>query len=163
MLHGHGNYLVRFVAIGDELNGLSFRLGVLDELFEPSYLDEEFDCIFQVDAIVGNVPMALVELTLFCFVDPFPLLQWSLWWLDASFCQIGYSDLGEDFLPRHGQGCILSEAIVGSFAFTSYFAFLLFLMEGIFGGFSSKLLLPGFDEVVRVQLFFISAVDLCDH
>jgi len=28
MLHGHGNYLVRFVAIGDELNGLSFRLRV---------------------------------------------------------------------------------------------------------------------------------------
>ena len=52
MLHGHGNYLVCFVAIGNELNGLSFRLGVLDKLFEPSSLDEEFDCIFQVDVIV---------------------------------------------------------------------------------------------------------------
>ena len=51
MLHGHGNYLVCFVAIGDELNGLPFRLRVLNELFEPSSLDEEFNSIFQVDAI----------------------------------------------------------------------------------------------------------------
>jgi len=75
MFDGHSNYLVRFVAISDELDGLSFRLEVLDELLETSLLDEEFDCIFQVDAIVSNVPVALVEPTIFCFVDPFPLLR----------------------------------------------------------------------------------------
>jgi len=41
-----------------------------------------------------------------------------------------------------------------SIAFASYFAFPLFLMEGIFGGFSSRLLLLGFVEAVRVQLYF---------
>jgi len=162
MLHGHGIYLVRFIAISDELNGLSFRLGVLDELFESSSLHEKFDSILQVDAIVSNVPMALVESIVFCFVDPFPLLRLSLWWLDASFCQIGYSDLGEDFFPGHGQGCILGEATVRSFAFTSYLAFLLFLMEGLFGRFSSRLLLLGFVEAVCIQILFISDLDLCD-
>jgi len=86
-----------------------------------------------MDAIISNVLVGLVEPTIFCFVDPFPLLRRGLWWLDASFRQIGYRDLGEDFLHRHGQGCILGEATVRCFAFTSYFAFLLFLMEGLSG------------------------------
>jgi len=77
MFHGHSNYLVRFVAIGDELNGLSFRLGVLDELFELSSLDEEFNNIFQVDTIVSNVPVALVEPTVFSFFNSFSLLLMS--------------------------------------------------------------------------------------
>jgi len=71
MFHGHGNYLVLFVAIGDKLNGLSFRLGVLDELFEPSSLDEEFDSILQVDAIISNVPVALVQPTVFVLTTHF--------------------------------------------------------------------------------------------
>ena len=52
MFHGHGNCLASFGAITDEFDGFSLRLGVLNELFEPSSLDEEFDCIFQVDVIV---------------------------------------------------------------------------------------------------------------
>jgi hypothetical protein len=52
-----------------------------------------------MDAFIGGVAVALVESAVLCFVDPLPLLRWSLWWLDANFCQIGYCDLGEDFLP----------------------------------------------------------------
>jgi len=74
MLHGHGDCLVRFVAIGDELNGLSLRLRVLDELFEPPSLNEEFNIILQMDANVSDMPMILVESTIFDFVDSFPLL-----------------------------------------------------------------------------------------
>jgi len=70
MLHRHSYYLARFRTIGDELDGFSFWLKVLDELLEPSPLDEEFDCIFQVDAIVSYMLVALVEPTIFCFVDP---------------------------------------------------------------------------------------------
>jgi len=40
---------------------------------------------------------------------------------------------------------------------------LLFLMERLLGGFSNRLLLPGFVEAVRVQLLFISYVDLGDR
>jgi len=78
MFDGHINYRIRFVAIGDEVDGLSFRLGVLDELLEPSLLGEELDCIFKLDAIVSNVLVALVEPTIFCFVDPFPLFRCNL-------------------------------------------------------------------------------------
>jgi len=116
-----------------------------------------------VDAIVSNVPVALVESIVLCLVDPLLLLRWGLWWLDVSFCQIGYCDLNEDRFPRHGQRCILCEATVRCFAFTSYFSFLLFVLEGLFGGFSSRLTLPGLVEVVRVELLFISEVDLCDR
>ena len=86
MFHGQGDYLVRFVAIADELDGLSLRLWVLNELFEPSSLDEEFNGILQMDAVISDVTVALMEPTIFCFVDPLPLLRRSLWWLDASFC-----------------------------------------------------------------------------
>jgi len=150
MFHGHSYYLARFRTIGDELDGFSFRLGVLDEPFESSSLNEEFDSVLQVDAIVNYVPMALMEPTIFFFVDPLPLLRRSLWWLDASFHQIGYCDLGEDFLPGHGQGCVLGEAAAWGFSFTSYFAFLLFLMEGLFGGFNCRILLPGFVEAICI-------------
>jgi len=74
MFHGHSNYLVRFVAISDELNGLFLRLRILDKLFEPPSLDEEFNSILQMDAIISNVPVALVESTIFGFVDPLLLL-----------------------------------------------------------------------------------------
>ena len=74
MLHGHVDCLVRFVAIGDELNGLSLRLRVLDELFEPPSLNEEFNSILQMDAIICDVPMELVESTIFGFVDSLLLL-----------------------------------------------------------------------------------------
>ena len=86
MLHGHGDYLASLGAIADDFDGLSLRLGDLDELFEPSSLDEEFDGILQVDAVVGDVPVAFVESTIFCFVNSLHLLRWSLWWLNASFC-----------------------------------------------------------------------------
>jgi len=36
-------------------------------------------------------------------------------------------------------------------------------MEELFGGFSSRLLLPGFVEAVRIQFFFICDVDFCDR
>jgi len=86
MFHGHGNCLASFGAITDEFDGFSLRLGVLNELFEPSSLDEEFNRILQVDAVISGVPVALVESTIFCFVDSLPLLRWGLWWLDANFC-----------------------------------------------------------------------------
>ena len=86
MFYGHSNYLVCSVAIADEFDGLSLRLRVLNELFEPPSLDEEFDGILQVDAAISDVTVALVEPTIFCFVDSLPLLRRSLWWLDASFC-----------------------------------------------------------------------------
>jgi len=86
MFYGHGDYLVRFVTIGDEFNGLSLGLRVLDELFESSSLDEEFNGILQVDAVISDVTVPLVEPTIFCFVNPLPLLRRGLWWLDASFC-----------------------------------------------------------------------------
>jgi len=38
-----------------------------------------------------------------------------------------------------------------------------FLLEGLSGGFSSGFLLLWFVEVVRVQLLFISDVDICDR
>jgi hypothetical protein len=81
-------------------------------------LDEEFDAILHMEAAVGGVFVVFMESIVLCFNDPLPLLRWSLWWLDASFRQIGYSDL--------------SEVTVGSFAFPSSFAFLLFLLEGLF-------------------------------
>ena len=86
MLHGHGDYFASLGAIVNDFDGLSFRLEVLDELFEPSSLDEESDGILQVDVVVGDVSVAFVESTIFCFVNSLPLLRWSLWWLDASFC-----------------------------------------------------------------------------
>jgi hypothetical protein len=84
MLHGHGNYFARLGAITDEFDGFSLRLQALDELFESSSLDEEFNGILQVDAVISGVSVALVESTVFCYVDSLPLLRWSLWWLDAS-------------------------------------------------------------------------------
>jgi len=81
MFHGHNNYLVRFVAIADEFHGISLRLRVLNELFEPPSLDEEFNGILQVDPVISDVTVSLVEPTIFCFVDSLPLLRRSLWWL----------------------------------------------------------------------------------
>jgi hypothetical protein len=99
MFHGHGDGFARLRTVTDELDGLPFFLWVLNELLEPSSLDEELNAILQMDAVIGGVIMAFVESTLFRFVDPLPLLRWSLWWLDASFSQIGHNDLDEDFLP----------------------------------------------------------------
>jgi hypothetical protein len=48
-------------------------------------------------------------------------------------------------------------------AFLSSFAFLLFLVEGLFGGFSSKLLFLVFIEAVHIQLLLIGDVDLGDR
>jgi hypothetical protein len=53
--------------------------------------------------------------------------------------------------------------VVGPLAFPSSFAFFLLLMEGLFGGFSSRLLFPVFVEDVRIQLLFIGDVDLGDR
>jgi hypothetical protein len=36
-------------------------------------------------------------------------------------------------------------------------------MEGLFGGFNSRLLLPEFVEDVRIQSLFVSDVDLGDR
>jgi len=69
----------------------------------------------------------------------------------------------EDFLLGHGKGCIFREATAGCFAFTGCFAFLLFLLEGPYGGFRNMFLLPGFVEAVRVQLLFISDIDFRDR
>ena len=86
MFHGHGNCLASFGVVTDEFESFSLRLVVLDELFEPSSLDEEFNNILQVDAVINGVLVTLVKSTIFCFVDSFPLLRWGLWWLDTSFC-----------------------------------------------------------------------------
>jgi len=102
--------------------------------------------------------MAFVESTVLCLVDSLSFLRWGFWWFNTSFRQIGYCDLSEDLLPGHGQGCIFREATTRCFTFTDYLAFLLFLLEGISGGFSSGLLLLGFVAAVRVQLLFISDV-----
>jgi hypothetical protein len=80
---------------------------------------------------------------------PLLFLRRSLWWFGAGFLRIGYRDLGEDLLPRQGQGCVHGEATGRSLAFTTYFSFLLFLVEGIFGGFSSRLLLSGFVKAMK--------------
>jgi len=85
MIHEHGNCLASFGAVTDEFDGFSILFGVLDELFELSSLDEEFNNILQVDAVIRGVPVALVESSILCFVDYFPLLRWGLSWLDASF------------------------------------------------------------------------------
>jgi len=71
----HCHYLVRRGAIGDEFDSLSFRLGVLNELLESSSLDEEFNCILQVDAIVSHVLVAYLESTVLCLFDPLPFLR----------------------------------------------------------------------------------------
>jgi hypothetical protein len=47
MFHGHGNYFARFRVVIDELDGLSFYLRVLYELFEPTPLNEDFDRSFR--------------------------------------------------------------------------------------------------------------------
>ena len=86
MLHGHGDYFASLRPIADDFDGLSLQFRALDKLFETSSLDEEFDGILQVDAVIGDVPVAFVESSVFCFVDSLPLLRWSLWWLNASFC-----------------------------------------------------------------------------
>jgi hypothetical protein len=85
--------------VTNELDGFPFCLWIFHELFEPSPLDKEFNGILQMKAVIGGVSVAFVESTIFCFVNPHPLLRWSLWWLDANFCQIRYNDLSEDFLP----------------------------------------------------------------
>jgi len=113
MLHRHGNYLVRFVVIGDELNGLSFRLGVLDELFEPSTLDEEFDSILQVDPIVSNVPVALVEPTVFGFVDLFPLLQGAFGGLTPASVRSATAISARIFSPDIAKGVYLVKRPLG--------------------------------------------------
>ena len=59
MFHGHGNCLYSFGVITDEFDGFSLCLGVIDELFEPSSLDEEFNSILQVDAVISGVPWHL--------------------------------------------------------------------------------------------------------
>jgi len=74
MFHGHGDYLVHFIAIGYVFDSLFLRLWILDELLESSSLNEEFDSILQMDAVVGEVLVALVESTVLGFVDPFLLL-----------------------------------------------------------------------------------------
>jgi hypothetical protein len=150
MFHGHGDGFRRLRAVTDELNSFSFRLWVLHKLLKSSFLVEEFNGILQMDAVTGGVPVAFVESTIFSFFDPLPLLRWSFGRLDASFRKIA-------------TGCVLGEVTVGSLAFPSSFAFLLFLLEWLFGGFSSRFLLPGVVEVVRIQLFFIGDVDLGDR
>jgi hypothetical protein len=65
MLYRHGDYLVRIIAIVDEFDGFLFWLWVLDEL--PSSLDEEFNSILQVDAVISKMLVALVESTVFSF------------------------------------------------------------------------------------------------
>jgi hypothetical protein len=60
-------------------------------------------------------------------------------------------------------GSVLDEVTVGPFAFPSSFSFLLFLVEGIFGGFSGRFLLPGFVKAIRVQLLLVGNVDLGDR
>ena len=74
MLYGHGDHLVCFATISDELDGLLFRLWVLNELFELSKLFEEFISILQMDAIIIEVPMAFVESLVFGFVNSLLLL-----------------------------------------------------------------------------------------
>jgi len=69
MLYEHGDYFTSFGAIVDELDGLSRRLGALYELYEPSSLVEEFYGVLQVAAVISDVPVALVESTIFCFVN----------------------------------------------------------------------------------------------
>jgi len=97
----HGDGRILLFSIGYELDGLSFRLGVFGELLEPSSLYEHFDCIFQVDAVVGHVTVTFVESILFCFVDPFLFLWWSLWGLDPDVLQLRNRDFSKNFLPRH--------------------------------------------------------------
>jgi len=65
----HGDGRVLLFSIGYMFDGLSFRLGVLGELLEPSSLYEHFDGILQFDAIVSRVAVTFVEPTIFCFVD----------------------------------------------------------------------------------------------
>jgi hypothetical protein len=74
MFHGNGDGFARFRTVTDELDGFSFRLRVLDELFEPTSLDEELNGIFQMDAVIDGVAVAFMESIVLCLVDPLPLL-----------------------------------------------------------------------------------------
>jgi hypothetical protein len=74
MFHGHGDAFARFRTVTDELDGLPFRLRVLDELFEPPSPDEELNGILQMDTVIGGVAVAFVESTVLCLVDLLPLL-----------------------------------------------------------------------------------------
>ena len=82
----HGDGWVLFFSVVDEFDGLSFRLGVLGELLEPSSLYEHFDCVLQVDAIVLHMAIKFVEPTPFGFIDSF--FSWAgdfRGWTPASF------------------------------------------------------------------------------
>jgi hypothetical protein len=57
--------------------------------------------------------------------------------------------------------CTYQETNV-SFSFSSWFAFLLFLLEGIFGGLILRILLPRFLQIINVQLPFIPDIELCN-
>jgi hypothetical protein len=72
--------------VTDVLDSFQLCFWTFDVLFELTPLDEEFNGILQMDAFVSGMSMAFVEPTIFCLVDPFPLLRWSLWRLDADFC-----------------------------------------------------------------------------
>ena len=64
----------------DEFDSFPFSFWTFYVLLEPTPLDEEFNGILQMDAVIGGVSVAFVESTMLCFVDPLPLLKWSLWW-----------------------------------------------------------------------------------
>jgi hypothetical protein len=78
VFHRHGDSSPLLRTVTDELVSFPFCLWIFHELLEPSSLDEEFNGILQMDPVIGDVPMAFVESTVFCFVDPLPLLRWSL-------------------------------------------------------------------------------------
>jgi hypothetical protein len=72
--------------VTDELDHFPFCFRIFHVMFESTSLDEEFNGILQMDAVISGESVTFVEPTKFCFVDPFPLMRWSLWQLDADFC-----------------------------------------------------------------------------
>jgi len=71
MLHRHDDYLASLCAIADEFNALPFWLGVLDEMLEPSSLNEEFNGILQWMESSVTCPWHLWKRQYFVLLTPF--------------------------------------------------------------------------------------------
>lgn len=74
-----------------------------------------------------------------------------------------YGDFNKNVLTGHRQGSVFREATARSFSFTGNFVFLLYVMEGLLAGLSSRFLLHGLVEAVSVDFLFVPDVCFYDR
>jgi len=130
-IHRHYYRCILANSANDWFNEFLFRWGIFGEFPQPTSLCEDFHCILEVDAIVGKMPMALMEMEMFTFISSKVLCR-NLGILDSCLLQVGECNFNMYLFSRHHNGCVLIKPTNGSFSFSGWFVFLLFLLEGIF-------------------------------